>query len=340
MPAARVDSLATSVRASYSPTGPAGRVSQSLFCQLPVDSGSRSRRVDQATTTRPLATGARGHGLRRRDSPPSLARLTNRKHGAMTQIAKIEIHNFRGIRQLIWLPKPGINCLVGPGDCGKSTVLQAIDWCIGARRSLPLSDADFLPRPGRALNSHRGHPSKISTTACSALTPTASTSADSTPRQAPSRIEPAEHLRDVLSVQLKIDDDLDPNWTLVSERAAAQGSARDLSWKDRIRIAPAWIGGFVAHSLAWRPGSVVTKISDEADGRVSCAPPPQLAQPGRSSEPPDVPWLRTSPFDSQTDREAARCPKRQNRHRHARRSVRISHRGRHLTSRWRRCAPA
>ena len=61
----------------------------------------------------------------------------------MAQIVKIEIGNFRGIRRLTWLPKPGINCLVGPGDCGKSTVLQAIDWCIGARRTLPLSDADF-----------------------------------------------------------------------------------------------------------------------------------------------------------------------------------------------------
>ena len=39
---------------------------------------------------------------------------------------------------------PGINCLVGPGDSGKSTVLDAIDLCLGARRNVQISDADFF----------------------------------------------------------------------------------------------------------------------------------------------------------------------------------------------------
>jgi hypothetical protein len=38
---------------------------------------------------------------------------------------------------------PGINCLIGPGDSGKSTVLDAIDLCLCARRSAPITDADF-----------------------------------------------------------------------------------------------------------------------------------------------------------------------------------------------------
>ena len=180
----------------------------------------------------------------------------------MTQIAKIEIRNFRAIRQFTWLPKPGINCLVGPGDCGKSTVLQAIDWCIGARRSLPLSDADFyrarVEHPIRIVVTLEDLDDRLLGFDAYGLYIRAF-DADTGAFED----EPAKHLRDVLSVQLTVGDDLDPNWTLVSERAAAQGSARDLSWKDRIRIAPAWIGSFVANSLAWRPGSVVTKISDE-----------------------------------------------------------------------------
>ena len=180
----------------------------------------------------------------------------------MAQIVKIEIDNFRGVRRLTWLPKPGINCLVGPGDCGKSTVLQAIDWCIGARRTLPLSDADF----------YRAH------VECSIRIVVTIGGLDDRLRSLDSyglyirgfdtetgdiEDEPRLGLWDVLSIQLTVGDDLDPNWTLVSERAAAQGSARDLSWKDRLRIAPAWIGSFAARSLAWRPGSVLTKISDE-----------------------------------------------------------------------------
>jgi len=36
-----------------------------------------------------------------------------------------------------------MNCLVGGGDSGKTTVLDAIDYCLGARRSLQFSDYDF-----------------------------------------------------------------------------------------------------------------------------------------------------------------------------------------------------
>lgn len=61
----------------------------------------------------------------------------------MARIRKIEITNFRGIQQLTWCPAPGINCLIGPGDSGKSTVLDAIDLCLGARRNVQFSDADF-----------------------------------------------------------------------------------------------------------------------------------------------------------------------------------------------------
>ena len=61
----------------------------------------------------------------------------------MARIRKIEIANFRGIQLLVWCPTLGINCLIGPGDSGKSTVLDAIDLCLGARRNVQFSDADF-----------------------------------------------------------------------------------------------------------------------------------------------------------------------------------------------------
>ncbi|MBB3394208.1 MULTISPECIES: AAA family ATPase [unclassified Rhizobium] len=53
----------------------------------------------------------------------------------MATIRTIEIENFRGIKKLQWHPKPGVNCLIGPGDSGKSTILDAIDLCLGATRS-------------------------------------------------------------------------------------------------------------------------------------------------------------------------------------------------------------
>jgi predicted ATP-dependent endonuclease of OLD family len=41
----------------------------------------------------------------------------------MARIRKIEVINFRCIKNLTWFPSSGLNCLVGPGDSGKSTLL-------------------------------------------------------------------------------------------------------------------------------------------------------------------------------------------------------------------------
>ena len=61
----------------------------------------------------------------------------------MARIRHIEVKNFRCIREFSWLPSPGINCLTGPGDSGKSSILDAIDLCLGARRNVQFADADF-----------------------------------------------------------------------------------------------------------------------------------------------------------------------------------------------------
>ena len=61
----------------------------------------------------------------------------------MARIRRLEIRNFRGIRALDWAPSAGVNCLIGPGDSGKSTILDAIDLCLGARQGVQFSDADF-----------------------------------------------------------------------------------------------------------------------------------------------------------------------------------------------------
>ncbi|MHA6127588.1 ATP-dependent nuclease [Pseudomonas fluorescens group sp. PF-1] len=56
----------------------------------------------------------------------------------------MEIQNFRSIRNLVWAPGSGLNCLIGPGDSGKSTILDAIDLCLGFRRNAHITDVDFF----------------------------------------------------------------------------------------------------------------------------------------------------------------------------------------------------
>ncbi|MFZ5965540.1 ATP-dependent nuclease [Thalassococcus sp. BH17M4-6] len=61
----------------------------------------------------------------------------------MAVIRKVDISHFRSIKSFEWYPSPGLNCLIGSGDAGKSTIIDAIDLCLGARRSVHVSDADF-----------------------------------------------------------------------------------------------------------------------------------------------------------------------------------------------------
>ena len=62
----------------------------------------------------------------------------------MARIRRLQISNFRSIQALDWVPAPGINCLIGPGDSGKSSILDAIDLCVGARRGGTFGDMDFF----------------------------------------------------------------------------------------------------------------------------------------------------------------------------------------------------
>ena len=84
--------------------------------------------------------------------------------------------------------------------------------------------------------------------------------------------EPEKDAETVLTVKLSVASDLEPIWTLVSERAEAQGLTRNLSWGDRVRLAPTRIGAMADYHLGWRRGSVLNRVSEErADASVALA---------------------------------------------------------------------
>lgn len=186
----------------------------------------------------------------------------------MVRIRQVRIQNFRGIKEFNWNPGSGLNCLIGPGDSGKSTILDAIDMCIGARRSVSFCDADFhrmdeaesievavtvgeLPDHLKSMEAYgpylRGYDK-------------ATGKVDD---------EPDAATEVVLTMVLCVGADLDPNWTLKSERAGP--TPRYLTWADRDRIAPTRMSGGGQH-LGWRRGSILNRISDEkADASAALA---------------------------------------------------------------------
>ncbi|HBQ50329.1 MAG TPA: ATP-dependent endonuclease [Hyphomonas atlantica] len=189
----------------------------------------------------------------------------------MARVRVLEIRNFRGIKALTWYPAPGINCLIGPGDSGKSSILDAIDFCLGARRSIQFTDADFhlldvetpiaievtlgdLDDDLKNLDAYgmylRGFDADTGTI----------------------EDEPEKDAETVLTVKLTVASDLEPTWALVSARAEVQGLTRNLSWGDRVRLAPTRIGAMADYHLGWRRGSVLNRVSEErADASAALA---------------------------------------------------------------------
>lgn len=180
----------------------------------------------------------------------------------MARIRQIEIENFRGIASLVWDPSPGINCLVGPGDSGKSTLLDAIDLCIGARRTAQFADSDF-----HDLDVEK--PISISVTVGELSDSLKTMDAYGLYLRGYDDLvglvedEPGTNNETVLTVNLTVSSDLEPVWTLISERAVAQGQSRNLAWAERVKIAPTRLGAYADYNLGWRRGSVLNLLSEE-----------------------------------------------------------------------------
>lgn len=61
-------------------------------------------------------------------------------------ILKLKIVNFRGIQELEWCPSPSMNFILGGGDTGKTTVLEAIDLLFSPSTSFTVSETDYWMR--------------------------------------------------------------------------------------------------------------------------------------------------------------------------------------------------
>ena len=181
----------------------------------------------------------------------------------MSQIRQIHIKNFRVVKELKWFPRSGLNCLIGPGDSGKSTILDAIDLALGARRSYPFTDADFFE-----LNIE--NPIEIWITLGALADELKNLDLygmflrgfDAVTNEVFD--EPQVGKEVVLTVKLTVAADLDPDWLLYSERAEAAGFEKRLSWKHRELVTPSRLGITSKHHLAWGNRSILNKLSEDS----------------------------------------------------------------------------
>lgn len=186
----------------------------------------------------------------------------------MAKIRHLKIQNFRAFKNFEWRPRSGLNCIIGPGDSGKSTIIEAIDLALGPRQTKLFSDVDF-----HLMNTEKDICIEV----------TVGDLADPLKNYEKYDVflrgfdletgliddEPADGLETVLTVRLTIGADLDPVWSLYSERAAALGREKSLSWGDRVLLAGTRIGTVSDYHLSWRKGAVLNRIGDEKPNTTS-----------------------------------------------------------------------
>jgi putative ATP-dependent endonuclease of OLD family len=65
-------------------------------------------------------------------------------------IYHLAIERFRGIKALSWHPAKGVNVILGGGDIGKTTILDAVGLLFSPTNSTTLSDTDYHARDDKA----------------------------------------------------------------------------------------------------------------------------------------------------------------------------------------------
>ncbi|ANH69202.1 ATP-dependent endonuclease [Mitsuaria sp. 7] len=183
----------------------------------------------------------------------------------MIKIRRIEIENYRAIKKLDWCPGEGINCLIGPGDSGKSSILDAIELCLSTRRT-SVGDSDFhfldcdspivisltigdLDEELRNLEDYGSFLRGFSL-------------ASGTIND-----EPALGWETVLTLRVTIERDLEPTWTLYSERASLQGFTKFLSSRERTRILTTRLASAADDlNLSWSRYSILQRFTEEKIG--------------------------------------------------------------------------
>lgn len=191
------------------------------------------------------------------------------------RIRHLSIRNFRGIRELDWpLPDKGLFCLIGRGDCTKSTILEAVRRVFYPQWNLTFDDADFhqcspvnkisievvlgdIPEEFRDLEAY-GH------WLCGW--------SKATLRR---HNEPGDGLEDALRIRLTVSDDLEPSWRVIKND---NDEGISLKTTDRAKAAVSLIGAISDRHLTWSRGSLLSHLTKAENLALA------LAETGRAAK--------------------------------------------------------
>lgn len=175
-------------------------------------------------------------------------------------INKLEISHFRGIKEgdILFPQDSRIICMIGAGDSTKSTILKAIEWIFWPSWNLIVCDNDFYncdtTTPIVLRGTFSEFPEKMMAEDKFGMylrksNPEYGENIDD---------EPIDGESACLTIQLTIDNTLEPKWEIVCNRK----EARAISHIDRKALAVGSIGNNCAKDMVWGKFSVLQKYAD------------------------------------------------------------------------------
>lgn len=171
------------------------------------------------------------------------------------KVRQLSVRNFRGIASLDWIISSEIVCLVGPGDSGKTTILDALEIALLPRWNLSISDADFFNGDSSAEMTIEVTVTELPTTVIDTfeldLRGWDGVSVVDEPFTSDGDLQPA------LTIRFSCGKSLDPTWMVVNDRNA---EGRPCSSRDRERLGLVRLDDTATRHLTWTRGSGLTRV--------------------------------------------------------------------------------
>ena len=176
------------------------------------------------------------------------------------KIRHLSIKNFRGIRSLEWTITSDFICLIGPGDSTKTTILSAIEFALYPYWNPSFDDSDFF-------NCDTTKPILIQVTIADLpekLTLEDKFGLDLRGLNDSNELhdEPQDGDELALTIQLCIDDSLEPEWRVYTDR---KPDGKRISHRDRESLGMVRLGSYVDRHLTWGRGTVLSRLTGKIE---------------------------------------------------------------------------
>lgn len=201
----------------------------------------------------------------------------------MPRIFHLHIENFRGIEKFDHNFNPGLTCIIGRGNSGKTTILDALSYVLTPMHTIPFHDGDFY-------NCNIEHPIIIEVTLVGlteeilrkfgdrirGVKGEAIISSMTNPTAQEERVE------DAVTIRLKVEKDLEPVWEVIGDDGV---EPRTLRASERELFNCFYISEYTDRHFTLSKGSPLSSLfKQKADKKSEVLNAELIAQLGRDAK--------------------------------------------------------